>query len=102
MMALTKYEQETHVNMNREDEQVLIYTANAKHIRAIRKDDRFVIIDEYLDDDGEIEAIRVSIDSSSFDPITGLKRRSKPLSDEERQARVERLRAAREAKKNGE
>ena len=47
-MALTKYEQETTVSMNREDDFVQIYSANARHIRAMKADDRFVVHDDFL------------------------------------------------------
>lgn len=100
-MALTKYEQETHVNMNREDGYATVFTANARHIRAIQKDDRFEIITEGFDPETkELDTVLAHISLEHFDPLSGLKRKSQNLSDEERKARGERLKAAREAAAN--
>lgn len=98
-MTLTKYEQETHASMNREDGYAVIDTANAKHIRIIEKDDRFRVVDRWNDPEtGELVGIIAHISLDHFDPITGLKRRSANLSEEERAARGERLAAARAAR----
>lgn len=99
-MALTKYEQETTVNMNREDEYAVVDTRNARHIRAIQKDDRFDVQTVHLDEEtGEVEAVIAHISLEHFDPLTGLKRKKRELTEEERKAVGERLRAAREARK---
>ena len=100
-MVLTKYEQETHVSMNREDDVAQVYTANARHIRAIQKDDRFTVRHVSFDPEtNEVEAITAEISLEHYDPLTGLKRKKRELSDEERKAMGERLAAARAAAKN--
>jgi len=102
-MALTKYEQETTVNMNREDDYAVVDTRNAKHIRAILADDRFTLKYAFLDEEtGETEALIAHISLEHFDPLTGLKRRKRELTDEERKAMGERLAASRAAKKSDE
>ena len=99
-MALTKYEQETTVSMNREDDFVQIYSVNARHIRAMKADDRFVVHDDFFDEEtGEVESVTARISTQHFDPLTGLKRRQKPMSDEQKAIVAARLTAAREAKK---
>lgn len=100
-MALTKYEQETHVSMNREEDSVQVYTANARHIRAIQKDNRFEVTHVSFDPEtNEVEAISAKISLEHYDPLTGLKRKKRDLTDEERKAMGERLAAARAAAKN--
>lgn len=100
-MPLTKYEQETIVNMNREDDYAVVYTRNARHIRAIQKDDRFEVVAEATDPEtGELEGVTANISLDHFDPLTGLKRRVH-LTEEQRLARGERLRLARAARKQG-
>lgn len=101
-MALTKYEQETNVNMNREEDYAVVDTRNARHIRAIQKDDRFTIVQSYRDDEtGEVDSVIAHISLEHFDPLTGLKRKKREMSDEERAALGERLANAR-AKRNAQ
>lgn len=102
-MALTKYEQETNVNMNREDGYAVVFTANARHIRQIQKDERFEIVHEGFDPETkDLDNVTAHISLEHFDPLSGLKRKSQNLTDEERKARGERLKAAREAAKNAQ
>lgn len=99
-MALTKYEQETNVNMNREDDYAVVYTRNARHIRVIQADNRFQIMDKSYDPETkELEGVTARISLEDFDPLTGLKRKKRDLTDEERKAMGERLKASRDAKK---
>ena len=98
-MALTKYEQETHASMNREDDYAVIDTANARHIRVIEKDDRFTIVKRVVDHDtGELISVIAHISLDHFDVIGGVKRRQKPLTDAEKQILAERMAKAREAR----
>lgn len=95
-MALTKYEQETNVNMNREEDYAVVDTRNARHIRAIQKDDRFTIVQSYKDEEtGEVDSVIAHISLEHFDPLTGLRRKKQNLTDEQRAAAGERLAAAR-------
>lgn len=99
-MALTKYEQETHVSMNREEDEVRVFTANARHIRAIQKDDRFTITYiNYDPETNEVDSINATISVEHYDPLTGLKRKKRELSDEERAAMGQRLAEARAARR---
>lgn len=85
-------EQETTVTAVRNGSAVYVYTANPVHLRRLRKDDRATEVSGG-DDWGNF-----TIPSSSFDPIKGFKRARRPLTDEQREAASERLRAAREAR----
>lgn len=99
-MALTKYEQETTVNMNREDVYAVVDTRNARHIRAIQSDDRFTIKYSTRDEEtGEIDGVTAHISLEHYDPLTGLKRKKRDLTEEERLAMGQRLKEARAAKR---
>lgn len=99
-MALTKYEQETTALMNREDDYAQIFSGNARHIRQIREDDRFEVTHVGYDPEtNEVDSVTAKISLEHFDVLTGLKRKKRELSDEERKAMGARLAAAREARK---
>lgn len=97
-MALTKYEQETTVTMNREESTVRIFTANPKHIRAFQRDDRFTTLTSMCDDEGEVVGITGTIATDDYDPLTGFKRRRKPMTEDEKQVLRDRFANALEKK----
>jgi len=97
-MALTKYEQETVVTMNREDDYAVIFTRNARHIRMIAADDRFEVQSSAPDENGAVEELIAHIKLDNFDAIKGLKRRQKELTPEQRAKRDAALAAARAAR----
>lgn len=80
---MTLDEQETIINHTRSDAAVSIYTTNPAHMRRIRKDDRFTVTREHLED-GVIVGLDATIPADHFNPLGGVKRRSKPLTDEQR------------------
>lgn len=91
---MTKDEQETIVNYSRADDTVAIYTTNPAHMRRLRKDDRFTITREHRED-GVTVGLDATIPADQFNPLGGVKRRSKPLTDAQRAALSERLHAVR-------
>lgn len=96
---MTLDEHETIVTVSRTAELVSIYTSDPRYIRRIRKDDRYTVTREHTVDKGchlEVVAIDATIPQDRFNALTGAKRRSKPMTPEERQAVSERLRRARE------
>lgn len=84
-------EQETSVAGYRHD-YYTVFSADPVHIRRIRKDDRFTI----TDDTGE--TVIATIPATAYDPLKGIKRRSKPMTPEQRANATERLRVARSTK----
>jgi hypothetical protein len=78
-------EQETTVTYVRSDDLVRIYTANPKHLRKLRADDRATITRDFGD------SAEFTVPAASFDPLTGFKRKI-VLSDEEKARRAERMR----------
>lgn len=77
----TMDEQETTVTQLRNQE-TRIYTANPLHLRRLRKDDRAT---EVRGGDGWGEFV---IPNELFDPLKGFKRKTKPLTEEERAKRA--------------
>lgn len=92
---MTKDEHETIVTVSRTDDTVSIYSTDPRYIRKLQKDDRFTITREHVED-GELAAVDATIPQSAYNALTGVKRRSKPMTPEQRQAVSERLRRARE------
>lgn len=88
---MTLDEQETIVNHTRTDSTVAIFTTNPAHMRRIRKDDRFTITREHCED-GVIVGLDATIPADQFNPLGGVKRRSKPLTDAQRAERAEAMR----------
>lgn len=86
-MALTKYEQETTVTMNREESVVRIFTANPSHIRKFKADDRFTVTFTTFspEDTNVVESISGFIHVDDYSPLTGFKRRRKPMTEDEKQ-----------------
>jgi hypothetical protein len=82
-------EQETTVTYVRSDDKVHIYTANPKHLRRLRMDERATVTRDFGD------SAEFTVPAAWFDPLTGFKTRRKPLTAEQRQAATERLALAR-------
>ena len=80
---MTLEEQEAIVIYARTNKTVSIYTTNPAHMRRIRKDDRFTVTREHLED-GVIVGLDATIPADQFNPLGGIKRRVKPLSDAQR------------------
>lgn len=87
----TADERETNVTWGDADDTVRIWSAVRKHVRAMERDDRFTRIDG----DGEAWG-SYTVPKSAYDPVRGLRRRTKPMTDAQREAATERLRQARE------
>lgn len=87
---MTLDEQETIINHARTDKTVSIYTTNPAHMRRIRKDGRFTVTREHLED-GVIVGLDATILADQFNPLGGLKSRRKPMTDEQRAAASERM-----------
>jgi hypothetical protein len=85
-------EQETTVSAGRDDDMVHIYTSNVVHLRRMRKDSRFVEVSG-TDEDGFF-----TIPADLFDPLRGLRRKGRILTDEQRSEASARLAKAREAR----
>lgn len=94
-MALTAPERETVITASDGQDFVDFYTAQAKVIRRLRKDDRVAIVAEGEFDGTEWVQARVA--AHLWSPTGGLKRKVK-MSEEQRLAAAERLRKAREAR----
>ncbi len=73
--------------------EAFVYSTVPKHVRRMERDERFT----RRDGDGVSWGSYV-VSSQDLDPLRGVKRRSKPMTDEQRDAARERLRAAREGK----
>lgn len=82
-------EQETTVSAGRDDELVLVWTNNTVHLRKLRNDSRATELW------GDEECGQFTIPAAQFDPLKGFKRKGRVMTDEERAAAADRLRAAR-------
>lgn len=84
----TLEEQETTVTQLRNGD-TSIYTANPVHLRALRKK---VAEGRVVESRTWEDAATFTIPHSEFDPLKGFKRRSAPLTEEQREARAEAFR----------
>lgn len=84
-------EQETTVTVNRADEWVHIWTNIPKDARRLEKDSR--VVKDSANPEGIGGFYRVPVDQ--FNVVGGLKRRVKPMTEEQRAAAAERLRSMR-------
>ena len=92
----TLEEQETIINYLPLEKRIQVYTASPPHIRRIQSDDRFTVTREYRDADGELEAIDATTQRKShLNVLTVAQNAPVKLTDEQRQARAERLRKMR-------
>lgn len=85
-------EQETTVTVNRAEEWVHIWTNIPKDARRLEKDSR--VVKDSSNPEGVGGFYRVPV--ADFNVVGGLKRRSKPMTEEQRAAAAERLRRGRE------
>lgn len=85
-------EQETTVTAGRDDEWVYLWTNNPVHARRLDNDDRAQLI---IAGDQSVRQYRIA--ASDFDPLKGFRRKSRPLTEEQRVAAVARLNEARKA-----
>ena len=91
-MGLTKYEMETIINMNLEDAEMLIYTANPALLRRLEKLPAYTKIKEYKHG-GRVIAADFTADKHLL--TLRSKRLTVELTDEERELRRERAKAIR-------
>lgn len=85
-------DQETTVTAGRDDEWVYVWTNNPVHARRLEKDDRAELITAADDFGGQYR-----IASADFDPLKGFRRKSKPMTEDQRAAAAARLANARKA-----
>jgi hypothetical protein len=89
---MEKGEWETTVTYDHLLQEVRIYTTVPRHINKLRKDERAKVTGD------EGDAVNATINAADFDPLSGFKRKSKPMDPEQREAAIERLKKAREAR----
>lgn len=82
-------EQETTVTQLRSGD-TQVYTANPIHIRAFSKkvEEGRASVTRSWTVDGVVDAVQFVIPKGEYDPVTGFKKRVKPLSEEERTRRA--------------
>lgn len=93
-MSLNSFERETVITASDGDDLVRVWTAQRTVITRISRDSRFTIVDS-----GEHEGTRwvsATIPADKWNPVTGAKR-NRTMTDEQKKAAADRLRAAREA-----
>lgn len=92
-MSLNSFERETVVTTSDGDDLVRVWTAQRTVITRISRDSRFTIVGS-----GEHDGSRwvsATIPAEKWNPVTGAKR-TRTMTDEQKAAAAERLRAARE------
>lgn len=87
----SREEQETVISWLRGDK-ARIYTAYPPHLRRLRAEDRAIELR------GGEDWAEFEVEAGAFNPLTGFKRKTRPMTEEERQAASDRLRKAREAR----
>ena len=85
-------EQETTVTAGRDDEWVHIWTNNPVHARRLDNDPR-----AELTIPGDEFGGQYRIRATDFDPLKGFRRKSKPMTEDQRAAAAARLNEARKA-----
>lgn len=93
---LNAYERETIVNANDEDETVRIWTAQRRHITRLRRHPGATEVAS--GSHGKTPWAEFTIPAKLWNPVTGIKRRSAGLSEEQRAAAVQRLAQARSSR----
>ncbi|ROR95458.1 hypothetical protein EDD28_0099 [Salana multivorans] len=92
----TADERETTVTVCDSDAHVRVWSNRRRDITKLRNHSRVTIVSEGVHDGTPwVEAI---LPAAEWSPVHGIKRRRKPLTDDQREAAVERLRIAREAR----
>ena len=94
-MSLTAAERETVVQVDDGGELVRLWSAQRPVIRRIQSDSRWTIVE--TGDDGGSPYISATCLASDWNPLSGMKKRRKPMTDEQKQAAADRLARAREA-----
>ena len=84
-------EQETTVTSGRDEALVYIWTNNPIHARRLQKDARATQVD------GDDKGGHFTVPRADFDPLKGFRRARRVMTDEQRTAAADRLRAARQA-----
>lgn len=97
-MSLTAAERETVIQVDDSRGDVQLYSAQLPVIRRVLGDDRWTVI-EHGEFDGS-EFIKATCSYKDWTPTGGMKRKSRPMTDEEKAAAAERLQKAREGKNN--
>lgn len=95
-MSLTADERETVITVNDGEDIVRLWTAQRPVIRRVRSDSRWTVV-EIGEHDGS-PYISATCPKSSWNPLSGMKKRRAPMTEEQKQQAAARLRAAREAK----
>ena len=98
-MSLTAAERETVIQVDDSRGDVQLYSAQLPVIRRVLGDDRWTVI-EHGGFDGS-EFIRATCAYKDWFPLSGMKRKSRPMTDEEKAAAVARLQKAREDRAQG-
>ena len=98
-MSLTAAERETVIQVDDSRGDVQLYSAQRPVIRRVLGDDRWTVV-EHGEFDGS-EFIRAKCAYKDWSPIGGMKRKSRPMTDEERAAAGARLQKARESRTRG-
>lgn len=88
-------ERETTVTVTDADDYVMVWSNRRKDITKLRRNALVTIVSEGVHDGTAWVEARIPADK--WNPVTGIKRSRRPLTEEQRVAAAERLRAAREA-----
>lgn len=82
-------EQETTITFGRTEDVARVYTSDSRHLWRLREDDRAT------ETDGGEDWATFTVPTSQVSPLKFFKSKRAPMSDEQRKAAGERLRAAR-------
>ena len=96
-MGLSRYEQELHIMMNREDDTMEIYTSDPVYMRKLSKLKAYRKTREHRNG-GEVVAMEFVADKKLF-TLRGKPVEGRPMTEEQKAAAAERLKKARENKK---
>ena len=91
---MNAFERETIVNASDGDDIVRIWSAQKKFIRRLMKNERVTLVDS-REKAGEIVSASFEIAAEHWNPVTGIKRKGRALTPEEKAAASQRLAAAR-------
>lgn len=93
-MGLSRYEQELHIMMNREDDTMEIYTSDPVYMRRLSNLKAYRKTKEHRNG-GEVVAMEF-VANKKLLTLRGKAVEGRPMTDEQKAAAVERLRKARE------
>lgn len=91
---MTAAERETVIQVDDSRGDVQLYSAHLPVIRRVLRDDRWTVVEP-----GEF--IRATCAYKDWFPLSGMKRKSRPMTDEEKAAAAARLQKARESRAQG-